>query len=71
MSCGSKAPDLTFCVLRVVSGDPVELFCSHPKEGDTVIPIEGADRFVCQPRRDAELLRNYVINLEKKAARCN
>ena len=65
-SCGSKAPRLTFCVLRAVEGEPIELFCSHPDIGSTVVPVDQADKYICQPKRDAELLREYVLRLERK-----
>ena len=66
-ACGSHAPKTTWCVFRA---EDQTFYCTDKDDKDFIVEPKEADKFVAQPMRDAEAIRNYVIDLEKQAAKC-
>jgi hypothetical protein len=68
--CGSSRPALTFCEIRGKVSPPY-CRCEDASGKQFSLTIEACDKFIAQPPLDAEKLRLYVIDLEKKAASCH
>jgi hypothetical protein len=67
--CAANAPKVTWCVVDS-RNDPWACLCRTPKGESLEIPIQECDGYIAMPPRDQEDLVEYIIDLEKKAARC-
>lgn len=66
-SCATNAPKVTWCLIR---GEDQVLYCTDRDGKDFTMTYQEADKFVCQSSRDAEAILDYVLDLEKEAAKC-
>lgn len=66
-ACGPNRPPLTICFFSV---EAQASMCTDPKGVDTQVPVANMDKWFTMNREDSERLLEYVIELEKKAARC-
>ena len=69
IGCGPNRPPLTFCLIRANKEVP-DVRCQDPEGKQFTLTLKQADKFIAQPPRDAERLRNYVLDLEKDLANC-
>lgn len=67
VSCGPKAPKMTFCI---VDGTVPACYCVAPDGKQYDLTILECDKFIAQPPADAQKLRQYVLDLERKVASC-
>jgi len=65
--CGSHAPKVTWCF---IDGDKEIVSCRDPEHKEFDLTIKEADKFIAQPLEDAQKVRNYVLELERRAAQC-
>jgi hypothetical protein len=70
VSCGPKAPRLTFCVVDAPGDLEPVCICRSPDKVTTTISIEDCHKYIAQPAEDAELLQDYVLALERRVANC-
>jgi|688.fasta_scaffold08687_10 hypothetical protein len=70
LSCGPKAPKLTFCVVDSYNGRTPSCLCRDADKNSFELTIEECDGFIAQPLADAQLLQQYVNDLERRVARC-
>lgn len=65
--CAPKAPKLTFCI---VDGEVPACYCVGPDGRQFDLTMMECDKFIAQPPSDAQKLRQYVLDLEKRVANC-
>lgn len=70
LSCGPQAPKLTFCVVDSYNGRTPSCLCRDPQKRSYELTIEECDGYIAQPLKDAQLLQQYVNDLERRVARC-
>lgn len=66
LGCGPNRPPLTMCFF---SSEARVMKCTDPEGKDYDCDVYCMDEFFGMPKKDAERLLDYVIELEKKAAR--
>jgi hypothetical protein len=54
----------------LIRGEDQVLYCTDRDGKDFTMTYQEADKFVCQSSRDAEAILDYVLDLEKEAAKC-
>ncbi len=64
--CGPHRPKLTFCMIRA---EDEKLYCSTPDGKEFNLVAREADKYLCLSPNDQTALFNYVVDLEKKAAK--
>lgn len=67
LSCSTKAPPVTWCSIDAPRN---QLLCVGPDGKESRLTLPQADKYTCLSQEDDSKIANYVLELERIAARC-